>query len=191
VLTPLFGGASEAEVASIVRAALDRAKAAGADVFDVTVPDLDQLLQGTSVIATQFKFELFDFLAAYPAAPLRSLDEILRGGLYASNVQAVYQRANHEAHGDRLLLGDAACGHRDDRDFLLQRAAFLRRSTARVPDDSSMNGLPPRWRHTGTLARRGGKELFYIAMDGRLMAVPGSSRVLWTIDGRPRSGHRG
>jgi Asp-tRNA(Asn)/Glu-tRNA(Gln) amidotransferase A subunit family amidase len=107
-LTPLFGSAPEdAEVAAIVRAALDRVRAAGAEVFDVALPDLDQLLQGTSVIAAEFKFDLLDFLAAYPAAPVHSLDEILRGGLYTSAVQGVYQRANEVEARDSAARRDA------------------------------------------------------------------------------------
>ncbi len=95
VLTSLFGTTPEdGEVAAIVRAALERLKAAGAGVVEVTVPGLDQLLQGTSVIGTEFKFDLIDFLAPYRAAPVHSLDDILRGGLYSASVQALYQRAN-------------------------------------------------------------------------------------------------
>ena len=40
-------------------------------------PGLDELLQNTSVINAEFKFDLLDFLAKYPAAPVHSLGEIL------------------------------------------------------------------------------------------------------------------
>ena len=118
VLASLFGSAPEdAEVAAIVRTALDRLRRAGADVFDVAIPDLDQLLQGSSVINAEFKFDLLDFLASYPSAPVHSLDEILRGGLYADSVQTVYQRANAVEARETPALRDALA----KRDTLHQR----------------------------------------------------------------------
>jgi Asp-tRNA(Asn)/Glu-tRNA(Gln) amidotransferase A subunit family amidase len=51
VLKQLFGTAPEdEEVASIVRASLDAMKKAGAELVDVTIPGLEEQMQGSSVI---------------------------------------------------------------------------------------------------------------------------------------------
>jgi Asp-tRNA(Asn)/Glu-tRNA(Gln) amidotransferase A subunit family amidase len=95
VLTTLFGNAPEdAEVAGIVRQATERLRQMGARVSDVTIPGYDELMQNTSVLNAEFKFDLLDFLARYPRAPVRSLDEILNGGLYASAIDGVLRRSN-------------------------------------------------------------------------------------------------
>jgi Asp-tRNA(Asn)/Glu-tRNA(Gln) amidotransferase A subunit family amidase len=95
VLTTLFGSAPEdAEVAGIVRKAIDALGAMGARVSDAAVPNFDELMQGTSVLAMEFKFDLLDFLAKYPKAPVRSLDDILGLGFYSSAIDGVLRRAN-------------------------------------------------------------------------------------------------
>ena len=64
VLRSLWGTAPEdEEVAGIVRKALDGIKAQGAEVVDVTVPGLDDLLRDSSVIGDEFKFDLVAYLA--------------------------------------------------------------------------------------------------------------------------------
>ena len=95
VLTPLFGTAPEdEEAARIVRAALEDLRSLGAGVVEVPFPDLDELLQNTSVINAEFKFDLLDFLSAYPSAPIHSLTEILSGGKYHPAVESVLKRAD-------------------------------------------------------------------------------------------------
>lgn len=95
VLTTLFGSAPEdAEVAGIVRKAIASLGGMGARVSEVTIPNFDELMQGTSVLALEFKFDLLDFLAKYPKAPVRSLDDILRGGFYSSAIDGVLRRSN-------------------------------------------------------------------------------------------------
>ena len=83
VLTNWLGGGDEAEAARIVRAALDSIGARGAELIEVSIPDLDGLLAGSSTISYDLKWDLNDFLAARPAAPVRSLHEMLDRGLYA------------------------------------------------------------------------------------------------------------
>jgi Asp-tRNA(Asn)/Glu-tRNA(Gln) amidotransferase A subunit family amidase len=125
VLTSLFGEAPEdEEVTAVVRGALERVRGIGAEVTDVHIPDLEQLLQGSSVIGAEFKFDLLDFLASYPAAPVHSLDDILRGGLYADNVQALYRRANDVAERNP----------RERRTALVKRDTLHQRVTAFLAD---------------------------------------------------------
>ncbi|MFN7981940.1 MAG: amidase family protein [Vicinamibacterales bacterium] len=95
VLTPLFGTAPEdAEVAGIVREALENIKSLGAGVVEIPFPGLDDLLQNTSVINAEFAFDLSDYLAKYPAPPVHSLNDILSSGKFHPAVESVLRRAN-------------------------------------------------------------------------------------------------
>ncbi|HEX6163720.1 MAG TPA: amidase family protein [Vicinamibacterales bacterium] len=95
VLRALWGTAPEDdEVAGIVRKALDGFKAQGAEVIDVTVPGLDDLLRDSSVIADEFKFDLAAYLAKIPNAPVKSLGEILDRGLNHAELDATFRLRN-------------------------------------------------------------------------------------------------
>jgi len=95
LLKSMFGDMpADTEAGDIVRAALDRIKAAGADVVELDVPNLTELLRNSSVIDAEFKFDLADYLAARPSAPVRSLGEILERGLYHENLDATLRRRN-------------------------------------------------------------------------------------------------
>jgi Asp-tRNA(Asn)/Glu-tRNA(Gln) amidotransferase A subunit family amidase len=96
VLRSLFGNAPEdEEVAGIVQKALDAMKAEGAEIIDVIVPGLDQLLPDSSVVGDEFKFALADYLARHPSAAVKSLSDILERGL------------NHDALDARFRLRNA------------------------------------------------------------------------------------
>ncbi len=61
VLAPLFGvGPEDAEVGDIVRASVERLRAAGATPVEVVVPELATLMRATAVIDFEFKFDLMD-----------------------------------------------------------------------------------------------------------------------------------
>jgi Asp-tRNA(Asn)/Glu-tRNA(Gln) amidotransferase A subunit family amidase len=95
VLRALWGNAPEDdEVAGIVRKALDGFKAQGAEVIDVTVPGLDELLRESSVIGDEFKFDLAVYLATIPNAPVKSLGEILERGLNHAELDATFRLRN-------------------------------------------------------------------------------------------------
>jgi hypothetical protein len=64
-----------------VRAALVVMGEAGADIVDIELPGLDSLIDTSSLIRHEFKFDLADYLAAVPDAPVHSLREILDLGL--------------------------------------------------------------------------------------------------------------
>jgi Asp-tRNA(Asn)/Glu-tRNA(Gln) amidotransferase A subunit family amidase len=101
VLTALFGTAPEdKEVAGIVYAAIEKLQHIGIDTVAITIPGYDEMMQNTSVINAEFKFDLMDFLARYPKAPVKSLDEILSRGLYHAAVDGVLRRANEVASRD-------------------------------------------------------------------------------------------
>jgi len=83
VLTSYFGTvAEEQEPVRMVRAALDTMKVYGVEVIDVTIPGLDSLVDASSLIQHEFKWDLQDFLAARPEAPVRSLSEIRESALH-------------------------------------------------------------------------------------------------------------
>ena len=95
VLRSLFGNAPEdEEIGGIVRKAVDAMRAQGAEVVDVTVPDLDALLADSSVIAYEFKFDLADYLAQEPNSPVHSLSDILDRGLQHVQLDAPLRLRN-------------------------------------------------------------------------------------------------
>src|SRR6187402_1284508 len=101
VLRALWGDAPEdAEVSGIVRKALDGFKAQGAEVVDVSVPGLDDLLRESSVIGDEFKFDLAAYLAKIPNAPVKSLGEILDRGLNHAELDATFRLRNQPEKRD-------------------------------------------------------------------------------------------
>jgi Asp-tRNA(Asn)/Glu-tRNA(Gln) amidotransferase A subunit family amidase len=93
VLKPLFGDAPEdQEVGTVVRRAIETMQKQGAETPEVQVPGLAELLTDSSMIDSEFKFDLADYLARTPAAPVRSLPEILERGLYDAALEAPLRR---------------------------------------------------------------------------------------------------
>ncbi len=95
VLRSLWGAAPEdEEVAIVIRRALDNMKTQGAEVIDIAVPGLDDLLRDSSVIADEFKFDLMAYLARQPNAPVKSLGEIIDRGLHHEALDANFRLRN-------------------------------------------------------------------------------------------------
>jgi Asp-tRNA(Asn)/Glu-tRNA(Gln) amidotransferase A subunit family amidase len=95
ILKNNFGAAPEDEEAgAIVRHAIDAMQKQGADTVDVTVPGLEDLVGGSSVIDAEFKFDLMDYLARSPNAPVRSLGDILARGAYHASLDSSLKRRN-------------------------------------------------------------------------------------------------
>lgn len=53
----------------------------GADTITIEIPNLQNLISGSGVINHEFKWDLIDYLAAVPDAPVSSLEEMLELGL--------------------------------------------------------------------------------------------------------------
>ncbi|MCH8812698.1 MAG: amidase, partial [Gemmatimonadetes bacterium] len=161
VLSTLFGDAADdREHARMVRAALDSMSAAGAEVIDVEVPGLDSLLSGSSLIGLEFKWDLIDYLAATPTAPVASVQEILDGGLYHVRLEGTLRRtaareerdtaAVARAMGKRAAARDVVVAFMDE--LLLDALVYptIRRRAARIGDPqggsncqlSATTGLP-------------------------------------------------
>jgi Asp-tRNA(Asn)/Glu-tRNA(Gln) amidotransferase A subunit family amidase len=95
VLRSQFGSAGdEQEVTTIVNRALDLLRKAGAEMTDVTIPGLDDLLRDSSMIGSDFKFDLAAYLAGTGDAPVKSLAEILDRGLYHSALESTLRMRN-------------------------------------------------------------------------------------------------
>ena len=95
VVRSLFGTAAEdQEVTGIVQRSLDALKKAGAEVIDVVVPGLDELLRDSSMITHDFKFDLAEYLGAHADAPVKSLGEILDRGLYHAALESTFRTRN-------------------------------------------------------------------------------------------------
>src|SRR5262249_36833261 len=100
VLIAHFGTETDdQEGARVVRASLEKLKARGAEVVDVSIPELDSLINRASVIDYEFKYDLMDYLATIPGAPVKSLSEILDRGLYHVALESGFRR--REAQGSR------------------------------------------------------------------------------------------
>ena len=100
VLVAHFGNeADDAEGRTVVRAALDKMKARGAEVVDITIPDLDGIIGGAGVIDFELKPDLMDYLAKVPNAPVKSLGEMLDKGLVHIQLEGALRR--REANGAR------------------------------------------------------------------------------------------
>ena len=93
VLTTLMGEAPEdQEHSRLVREALERMSGAGAEIIDIEIPGLDSILSGSSMIEHEFKWDLIDYLAATPGAPVGSLQDILDQGLYHVQLEETFRR---------------------------------------------------------------------------------------------------
>ena len=95
VIRSLFGSAAEdQEVTSIVNRALEAMRKAGADVSDAVVPGLEDLLRNSSMINSDFKFDLAEYLAKVENTPVKSLGEILDRGLYHAALESSFRMRN-------------------------------------------------------------------------------------------------
>lgn len=123
VLTSYFGEAPEdREGAEVVREAIARMKARGAEITDVTIPGLDTLVGRASVIDFEFKYDLMDFLATQPNAKVASLADILRLGMYDVALEQPFRRRDSLGTRDNAAYRDALARRTRARELVV---AFL------------------------------------------------------------------
>ncbi len=161
VVRTLFGTAPEdQEVTAVVNKTLTAMKQSGAEVMDVIVPGLDDLLRDSSVINAEFKFDLADYLGRHEDAPVKSLSEILERGLYHSALEAGFRLRNAPEKRDsedyrramikRTALRQAVLAVLDEYRLDTMVYPTLRRKAARIGDAqagsncqlSAHSGLP-------------------------------------------------
>ena len=81
-------------VAGIVEAAVADLRRLGAEVEEVEIDGLAELLDSYVVLSQEFKFDLDAYLAATPGAPLGSLAEVLTEGSYHPSIRERLEQSN-------------------------------------------------------------------------------------------------
>ncbi len=161
VIRSLFGSAAEdQEVTGIVNKALEALKKAGAEVSDVVIPGLDDLLRDSSMINSDFKFDLADYLARFENPPVKSLGEILERGLYHTALESSFRLRNaveareseqsRRARIKRTAIRQAVEAVLSEHQLVALVHPTLRRKPARIGDGqggsncqlSAHSGLP-------------------------------------------------
>jgi amidase len=134
VLKNLFGAAQEDnEVNGIDRKALDAMKAAGAQIEDVTIAGLDDLVRGSSVINAEFKFDLIDYLAPFPGASVHSLGDILERGEYDKALENTFRLRDRPASRETEDYRRARVKRGAVRDLVLATMEELRLDVLAYP----------------------------------------------------------
>ncbi|MGH7713533.1 MAG: amidase, partial [Gemmatimonadaceae bacterium] len=90
ILRNLFSN-SDSDIADTARAAARAMGAIGAEIVDVFIPDFDSLMSASSVITYEFKWDLMDYLARVPGAPVTSLRQIIDHGLHHDALDATFR----------------------------------------------------------------------------------------------------
>jgi Asp-tRNA(Asn)/Glu-tRNA(Gln) amidotransferase A subunit family amidase len=161
VLRSLFGTAPEdQEVTAVINKSLDAIKRAGAEVVDVAVPGLDDLLRDSSLINSEFKFDLADYLDRHADSPVKSLGEILERGLYHTALESTFRARNAPEKRDtedyrramikRAAIRQAVLAVFEEHRLTAVLYPTLRRKPARIGDAqggtncqlSAHSGLP-------------------------------------------------
>jgi Asp-tRNA(Asn)/Glu-tRNA(Gln) amidotransferase A subunit family amidase len=161
VLRSQFGTAGDdQEVAAIINRSLDLLRKAGAEVTDIAIPGLGDLLRDSSMIGSDFKFDLAEYLAAADAAPVKSLAEILDRGLYHSALESTLRMRNavvsrdtdtaRIARSKRIAIRQALESAIKDNNLVAIVYPTLRRKPARIGEAqggstctlSAHSGLP-------------------------------------------------
>jgi Asp-tRNA(Asn)/Glu-tRNA(Gln) amidotransferase A subunit family amidase len=137
VLNQLFKTApADEQVNAVVSAAVQEMKTAGAEVVDVEIPGLKDLLtdRGSSpgwiIIRQEFKADFNAYLDAHPTAPVRSLAEVIASKKYHPFLQGV-------------LTGAEAVESRDTRDYLehVVKIGAVREAVMKAMADSRVDAL--------------------------------------------------
>ncbi|GIW53186.1 MAG: amidase [Gemmatimonadales bacterium] len=110
---------TDPEVDSVIRAALDSMRSLGAEIVPLRIPGLDSLLAGSRAVDFETKFDLIDYLARVPDAPVRSVAEILEKGLYHSALEERVRRIERASEGDSLEYRKALAKQAMIRDILV------------------------------------------------------------------------
>jgi len=82
---------TDGDIADSIRATTRAMGSLDAEVIEVTIPNLDSLIAGTGVIPFEFKWDLMDFLARFPGAPVHSLREIIDRGLHHEALDGTFR----------------------------------------------------------------------------------------------------
>lgn len=101
VLRQLFGGAAdEVEVSELNRQALHTMQTLGAHLVEIDIPELEALMRASNVIAHEFRVALAGYLRGYPESAIRSLGDVIAGGLHHEQLDAVLKARNAMREAD-------------------------------------------------------------------------------------------
>ncbi len=121
---------AEAAVTPVIDAALEHFADQGAEIIEVEIPGLQDLLAKSGVINFEFKWDFIDYLANNPDAPMASIAEILELGTHHEALRTRYERRN------RIETRDSAA-------YLaaLEWRTILRAAVVQVLDENDLDGL--------------------------------------------------
>src|SRR5262249_41887961 len=119
---------ADQEVADVIVRATQELRSLGATVIDVGSPDF-ATVSNAAVITMEFKENLDAYLAATPAAPFKTLQDIFNSGLFHPSLTTVLTNA--------LASGTNS---QASRDRLAGRVIF-KQALVRAMDDNRLDGL--------------------------------------------------
>lgn len=92
VIKEAFGSDDDpdcAPVNTVVRAAIETMKAAGTEIVELSVPNLQDLIADTSLYISQSRYDVNQFLKSRPQLAYDSIDAIYKAGLYDQNLELI------------------------------------------------------------------------------------------------------
>lgn len=95
------------EVTRVVRRAAEAMAEGGAELVEIEVDGLDDLIKDTGVIDMEFKFDLNEYLDR-SNAPVKSLAEILESGGYHAALESRYRRSENAEENSKKYLNRLA-----------------------------------------------------------------------------------
>ena len=121
---------AESSVIDAIDAALEKLEEQGAEIIDIEVPGMMDLIEKSGLIRHEFKFDFIDYLSARPGAPISSLTEMLDGGLH------------HQAMTSRFENIDEV-EQRDSADYraALKWREILRDTVVQVLDEHTLDAI--------------------------------------------------
>lgn len=130
IVEQLFGTTSEEQEANrLVRAAIERMVALGADTVTVEIEGLDSLLSGSSVIVQEMTHDLADYLSGVPLPPADSLGTLIDRGVV------------HESLAARLRVRNSTARDEDDYRTRLARQGQLRETIVALMDSLRLDAM--------------------------------------------------
>lgn len=105
VVRALFG--DDEQIIGATEQAIKDMETLGAEVIDVTIPNLDNIMAYPSLSSYEFKFQLNDYLASLGEnAPVKSLSEVIASGKYHPNMEESLKarEAKVSLEGDPVYL---------------------------------------------------------------------------------------
>jgi Asp-tRNA(Asn)/Glu-tRNA(Gln) amidotransferase A subunit family amidase len=162
------------EVATVIRQATEEMKGQGAEVVEVTIPDVINLMR-SDILNLDFKFDLNAYLAARPNAPVHSLEEVIASGKFSPSAVKSYLRDGE------------AVPSRDTKEYFqaIAKRNLLRQAILKVMADNRLQALayPTLRRKAALIGQTQGGDNCALSANSGLPAitVPGG----FTPDGLP------